>query len=379
MKTMIHKSKLVKYLSYTDTIASSKSTIPVLSNVLIDADTGTLSLLSSNLETGIKITDTAEVSENGAIAVNGRKLLSIVRELPVEDVLLTTDEHNRLTVRSTSDAINAQFTIAGVSKSEFPEIKTEPDNEYVAINADEFKTMIRKVIFSISSDENKYSLTGVFIEKSDGNINMVATDGKRLALVKRDNAALDLAIDHFQIPHDGVIVPRIVFAELLKYSFEKNTLSMGFSSNQIFFMYDNIRLTSNLIEGKYPEYKKIIPGERDTYFTADKTALLNAIKRVSVLVDESFNQIKLSLAKNTLVLSSQNPSLGGAIEEITVEYDSDDAVEIALNYVYLLDCLKEINSDRIKIDFENSERVITVYGEDEKGYINLIMPMKLNP
>jgi len=378
MKTIIHKNKLVKYLSYTDTIASSKSTIPVLSNVLIDTDSGAISLLSSNLETGIKITDTAEVQENGAIAVNGRKLLSIVRELPEDNVLLTTDEHNRLTVRSTSDSINAQFTIAGVSKSEFPEIKTEPDNEYVAINADEFKTMIRKVIFSISSDENKYSLTGVFIEKSDTSINMVATDGKRLAFVIRDDKTLDLAIDHFQIPHDGVIVPRIVFAELLKYNFEKNTLSMGFSSNQIFFMYDNIRLTSNLIEGKYPEYKKIIPEEREKYFMADKTTLLNAIKRVSVLVDESYNQIKLSLEKNALVLSSQNPSLGGAVEEIPVEYKSEDAVEIALNYVYLLDCLKEISSERIKIEFENAERVIKVCGEDEKGYINLIMPMKLN-
>jgi len=376
MKTTIQKGNLVKYLSYTDAIASSKSTIPILTNILLDANNGTLSFLSSNLETGIKITDTANILENGALAVNGKKLLSIVRELPEADVDLSTDEHNRLMVKSMSDQIKAKFTMAGVAKDEFPEVKTEPDNDYITINADEFKEMIKKVIFSISSDENKYSLTGIFFEKDDNGINMVATDGKRLAMVTKTGEKLELSIDDLQIPHDGVIVPKIVFTELLKYPFEQNKLSMGFSKNQIFFMYDNIRLTSNLIEGKYPEYKRIIPVEREKYFIADKTLLLNAIKRVSVLVDESFNQIKLSLSGNTLVLSCQNPSLGGAVEEIPIQYSGDE-IDIALNYIYLIDCVKEISSENIKIDFENAERVINVYGEDEEGYINLIMPMKI--
>jgi DNA polymerase-3 subunit beta len=336
-----------------------------------------MSILSSNLETGIRITDRISVEVDGAIAVNGRKLLSIIRELPDDDVILESDANNRLTVKSASDQINAQFTIAGVSKDEFPQVKAEPESAYTGIGVDAFKRMIRKVIFSISSDENKYSLTGIFLEHSDETVNMVATDGKRLSLVTRKEEELGVSEDNFDIPNGGVIVPKIVFSELLKYSFEQETLQMGFSKNQIFFSYDNIHLASNLIEGKYPEYKKIIPGERINYLIAEKEPLIHAIKRVSLLVDESYNQIKLGIAPNRLTLSSQNPALGGAVEEIPIQYE-DDELDIALNYVYLLDCLKEIDSESISIDFENSERVIAVKGSDESGYINLIMPMKLN-
>jgi DNA polymerase-3 subunit beta len=377
MKCTLSKKKLLKYLSHADTIASSKTTIPVLSNILLDVQGDEIFILSSNLETGIKIADSASVEEEGALAVNGRKLLSIIRELPEEDVIMETDAHNRLSVRSASTKINAQFTIAGVSKDEFPEVRSEPDGEYIAVIAESFRDMIRKVIFSISSDENKYALTGIFLEKDDDRVNMVATDGKRLALITKKGDALDVAMDKFEIPHDGVIVPKIVFTELMKYSFEKDRLLVGFSKNQIFFSYDNIRLASNLIEGKYPEYKKIIPVDRMNTLTSEKSLLTQAIKRVSVLVDESYNQIKLSIAKNRLTLSSQNPALGGAVEEIPIQYDGDE-IDIALNYVYLIDCLKEIDSESITIDFENAERVITVKGTDEEDYINLIMPMKLN-
>jgi DNA polymerase-3 subunit beta len=377
MNISITKQKLVKYLSYTDAIASSKTTVPVLSNVLLNAEEDNLSLHSSNLETGIKITHTAVITEQGALAVNGKKLSSIIRELPDEDVNLTTDEHNRLTIERSSKDIKAKFVIAGILKEDFPEVKTEPEEEYVSMKAEEFKTMIKKVIFSISSDENKYSLTGVYLEKYDDGINMVATDGKRLSLVTSTFNELGISADLFHVPHDGIIIPKIVLIEIIKYSFEEDKINMGFSKNQIFFSYDNIHITSNLIEGKYPDYKKIIPEQRDNFFIADKTLLYNAIRRVSILVDESYNQIKLSILKDKLLISSKNPAMGGAVEEIPIEYSGED-IDIALNYLYFLDCLKEISSDTVKVDFENAERVLTIRGENELNYLNLIMPMKIN-
>jgi DNA polymerase-3 subunit beta len=204
----------------------------------------------------------------------------------------------------------------------------------------------------------------------------VGTDGKRLALVSRKVEDLVQGGD-FDIAEEGVIIPRIVFSELNKYQFQDDVLGIGFSSNQIFFRYENVRLTSNLIEGKYPDYKKIIPGERESFLLTDRELLLNAIKRVAVLVDESYNQVKLSIMENRLVLSTQNPALGGAVEEIPIEYGGDQ-IDIALNFTYLVDCLKEIDSEGTKIDFENEERVVTVHGIGEQGYVNLIMPMKLN-
>lgn len=165
MNIIYPKTKLLKYLSYTDTISSSKTTIPILSNVLITAEDNEISLNSSNLETGIRIVDSAEVKEQGALAVNGKKLTSIIRELPESDVSLSTDEHNRMTIQSTSSDIKARFVIAGLPTEDFPDIKTEPEGEYVQLRADEFKNMIKKVIFSISTDENKYSLTESFLKK----------------------------------------------------------------------------------------------------------------------------------------------------------------------------------------------------------------------
>jgi DNA polymerase-3 subunit beta len=313
--------------------------------------------------------------EDGAVAVNGRKLLSIIRELPENDVVFVSDENNRLTIRSSSKDIDAEFTIAGLPKDDFPDINTEPEDEYVGLNPKVFKEMIRKVIFSVSNDENKYSLTGVFLEKNNGDLSMVGTDGKRLSLISKKQKELDILKEDFFVPYDGVIIPRIVLIEVAKYQFEDEMLYMGFSKNQIFFKYDNINLVSNLIEGKFPDYKKIIPADRERFFTAKRSLLYNAIKRVSILVEESYNQIKLKLTKERLSVSAQNPSLGGAIEEIPVVYGDED-IEIALNYVYLSDCLKEIGSDTVKIDFEDSERVLTVHGEAEEGYTNLIMPMK---
>jgi DNA polymerase-3 subunit beta len=377
MKVTILKQKLLRYLIYADVVASSKTTIPVLSNILLDAEEDTLVIQSSNLETGIRVVEKAKVTEPGALAVNGKKIISIIRELPDDDVVLSTDEHNRLTVESASREINAKFVIAGVPKSEFPEVRTTPDSEYTRIRADEFKRMIRKVIFSISSDENKYSLTGVFLEKFDDGVNMVATDGKRLSLVTRRFSDLDVQPDVFTMPSEGVIIPKIVLTELVKYQFETNSLQIGFSKNQIFFSYDNIHVVSNLIEGKFPDYKKIIPEERGRFFETDKTLLFSAIKRVSILVDESYNQIKLAISRDKLVLSSKNPALGGAAEEIPVQYAGEE-IDIALNYLYLMDCLREISSNDVRVDFNNAERVLTVRGADEKDYINLIMPMKIN-
>ncbi len=377
MNITISKQKLLKYLTYTDAIASSKTTVPILSNVLLNTEDDNMSLNSSNLETGIKINETGNISEAGALAVNGKKLLSIIRELPDDDVNLYTDEYNRLTIKSTSDEINAKFVIAGVSKEDFPEVRTVPEGEYIELKAEVFQDMIKRVICSISSDENKYSLTGVFLEKFDNKINMVATDGKRLSLISNNLEDLEISEEAFNLPHGGVIIPKIVLIEIMKYPFENKTIQMGFSKNQIFFCYDNNYLTSNLIEGKFPDNKKIIPDPRENYFIADRELLYNAIKRVSVLVDESFNQIKLSILKGRLLISSRDPALGGAVEEIQIEYAGED-IDIALNYHYLMDCLKEIGPETIKIDFENSERVLTIKGEDEENYLNLIMPMKIN-
>jgi DNA polymerase-3 subunit beta len=377
MTVTVPKQKLLRYLTYADVIASSKTTIPVLSNILLDAEAGVLAVQSSNLETGIRIVEKARVTEEGALAVNGKKIISIVRELPDDDVVMSTDEHNRLTVQSASKAINAKFVVAGVPKTDFPEVKTSPESEYARVRADEFRKMIKKVLFSVSSDENKYSLTGVFLERFDGGVNMVATDGKRLSLVTRGYPELDVEPDSFAVPSEGVIVPKIVLTELVKYQFETNSLMVGFSKNQIFFAYDNIHVVSNLIEGRFPDYKKIVPEERNRWFTADKATLYSAIKRVSILVDESYNQIKLSVSRDKLVLSSKNPVLGGAAEEIPVQYEGEE-IEIALNFLYLMDCLREISSNDVRVDFENAERVLTVRGAEENDYINLIMPMKIN-
>jgi len=377
MKVTYPKNKLIEYLNYAENIARSKSIIPILSNILIDASDNELKLSSSNLETGIIIKDRIDILESGAIAVDGKKLIEITRELPDDDVILSTDEHERLIIESNSDKINAKFLISGLTKSDFPVIKENPDSNYIQIDADVFKDMIRRVIFSISNDENKYTLTGIFLEKVGDCVNLVATDGKRLSLVKKKRSDIGINMSEINLPEEGILIPKIVLTEILKYSFKSKKLFVGFSKNQIFFMYDNINITSNFIEGKFPDYKRVIPGEREKYFIIEKCLLLNAIKRVSILADESYNQIKLSILKDKLIVSSKNKSLCEAIEEIPINYSGED-IDFAINYVYLIDILKTLDSSMIKIDFVNSFKAITIKGENEKNYINLIMPLKIN-
>jgi len=380
MKVTISKRDLTKELSIADSITSSKSTIPILSNILLEAqgDKGLINVTASNLETGVRVTGKANISEDGAIVVNGKKVLSVIRELPDDDIYIFTDEHSRLNVQSTNKAINAKFLIIGTDKESFPSVKTDIGENYFEIKAGVFKNLIKKVIFSISQDENKYALTGLFMEKYNDSLNIVATDGKRLALIEKRFNELDLSEDRVLIPNGGVIIPKTALTEILRYNFEENeTIKISFNKNQMFLSYDNVSVVSNLIEGKFPDYKRIIPIDRDKYFTANKEKLYDAVKRVSILVDESYKQIKFSILKDKLIVSTQSPTFGGAVEEIPIEYTGEQ-IDIALNYIFVMDCLKEIESKSIIMDFEDSDKAITIKGKDEKGYLNIIMPMKIN-
>ena len=380
MKAIVNKKYLAKQLSIADSITSSKSSIPILSNVLFETleDKGRINITASNLETGVKVEGEAKIMEDGAIVVNGKKVLNVIRELPEDDVYIFTDEHMRLNVQSTNKSINAKFLIIGMDKENFPSVKTEIDNNYFRVKASLLKNFIKKVIFSISQDENKYALTGIFIEKYNGNLNIVATDGKRLALVEKPLNDIGLSDEDVSIPDGGVIIPKSALAEILRYNFEEEAdIKISFSKNQMFLSYDNVNVVSNLIEGKFPDYKRIIPVDRKKFFIADREKLYNAVKRVSILVDESFKQIKFSILNDKLIVSTQSPTFGGAIEEIPIEY-SGEQIDIALNYLFIMDCLKEIESDSIIMDFEDSDKAVTIRGKDEIGYINIVMPMKIN-
>ncbi len=376
MNIIIDKKQFLKQLSIADSVTSTRSSIPVLSNVLIEGNSGNLFVTASNLETGIKVSGNAKVEDEGSIVVNGKKIISIVKELPEDNILLKSED-NKLTIKSLNKKINARFTVLGMGKENFPVVKTDMDERGFTVNSDLFKNMIRKVIFSISSDETKYALTGVFIEIYDNYFNMVATDGKRLALVRKELEEIGMEEADNLVPEDGAIVPKTALLEVLRYNFEDELVTMGFSKSQIFLEYDNVNVVSNLIEGKFPDYKRIIPVDREKYFIVDKEALFGAIKRVSVLVDESLKKVKLSILPGKMIVSAQSPTMGGAEEEIPIVYDGED-IDIALNYQYLIDCLREIDSDEVVIDFEDSERAITVKGKEEKGYLNIIMPMKIN-
>jgi len=380
MKAIIGKREFTRQLSIADSITSSKSSIPILSNVLIEAQSekGILNITASNLETGVKVVGNASITETGAIVVNSKKVLSVIRELPDDDIYIFTDEHLRLNVQSTNKSINARFLIIGMDKENFPLVKTEIGNTYFEIEASILKDLIKKVIFSISQDENKYALTGVFMEKYNGNINLVATDGKRLALVERSIESLGLNEEAVSIPEGGVIIPKSALSEILRYNFEEGELiKISFSKNQMFLSYDNVNIVSNLIEGKFPDYKKIIPVDREKYFIADKEKLYGAVKRVSILVDESYKQIKFSILNDKLIVSTQSPTFGGAVEEIPIEYSGEE-IDIALNYLFIIDCLKEIETESVIMDFEDSDKAVAIKGKGEKGYLNIVMPMKIN-
>jgi DNA polymerase-3 subunit beta len=371
MKLTIERADLLKSLGHVQSVVERRNTIPILSNVKIEAGDGAVKLNATDMDLDIVETTPAQVSTPGTTTVPAHTLYDIVRKLPDgAQVDLDAGGGGELTL----SAGRSRFTLQSLPTDEFPVLSGGELPHAFTVTAAELRDLIDRSRFAISTEETRYYLNGIYLHKAerDGTpvLRAVATDGHRLASVE---APLPAGAEN--IP--GVIVPRKAVAELRKLIDESgDEVGVSMSDTKIRFAFDNAVLTSKLIDGTFPDYERVIPAGNDKVMEVGCKGFADAVDRVSAISSEKSRAVKLSLTNGLLVLSASSPEHGSATEEVEVDYQGDE-IEIGFNSAYLLDITRQIEGDTARFTMADSASPTIMQEVDDASALYVLMPMRV--
>ncbi len=368
MKFSIPKSRLTQYLQAVLTVVPAKSTLPILSNILMEALESKLKLSATDLDVTITATFDAEVSRKGSGVVPGRMLFDIIKELPETDIAFEGTT-NRIEIK----VPNGNYKIGGVSPEEFPELPTVNLKKQITLDAEVLGTMIKRTTFACSRDETRPALNGVLWQTKGERMVMVATDGHRLSRVAVDNTTLKGLNEDVIIPPKVLdLIPRFIGSGV-------STVGVIFEENRIVFNLGEIVISSRLIEGPYPNYGAVVPASTDKHLAVGKDDLYAAVRRVAILSNSLTHQVKFSIKGNSVTLSTTNTDVGGeARETLTCEYKGEP-MEIGYNAGYVNDILSRIEGSEVVFELSNPVSAGIMYAADtpKEDFICLLMPLRL--
>ena len=367
MEFKAKREDFLAMLFWTQSIVERRNTMPILANVLIEARKNSIWVTATDLEVGVRGMLSGEVSQEGMVTLNAKKIYEIVREAPEETLSLKRLENDWVEIRSGKSV----FKVVGMDAREFPQFPKFEEGKLSTIPGKVIREMIERTIFSVSTDETRHSLNGVFVEESNGGkARMVATDGHRLAIIERKIGSLGL--------EKGVIVPRKGVAELKKLlEEEEGAVAIGFRENLWLVVKGNVELFMRLIDGDFPDYTKVIPKDNPNIVKIAREGLLRALRRVSILSSERYKGIKMELKEGRILISASNPDLGEAVEEIESSYQGKPLV-IGFNARYLMDVLTILGTaEDIEIEFKDEVSPSIVRQTGDKEYLYVIMPMRI--
>lgn len=372
MRIICLKTDLFKGVQTVQNIVSTKTTLPILSHILLETKKNQLRLVSTNLEIGVECFIPAKILEEGGVAVPARKIGDIVRELPEMEV--------DLAVKDKVITLHCQrgvFKITGLGREDFPELPQLDEKRSFTLKQDTLKGMLRKTSFAVSRDETRHALNGIFFVIKENKLKLIATDGRRLAYIER-RVSIPLGVE------GEVIVPVKASNEVSRILDEgKGELKIILGENQIAFHLNNIKLISRLIEGHFPEYQKVIPGKCKKRVTLAREPFLLALKRVSILTSEKSNSVRLDISENRILLTTTALEVGEAREELDLNYKGEE-ISVAFNPIYLLDFLKNEEEEKVCLELTDSLSsglIRSVISDKERAgeekHLYVIMPMKL--
>ena len=368
MNLTITKDQIIAGLQAVQNVVSTRTTLPILSNVLIRAEGSHVEFTATDLDVTVACKVEAKVTKPGATTLPVKKLFGIVRELQGE-IEIETDDKNLSSIRSGSSF----FKIHGLAADEFPPLPKFKDDKKVSLPQENIRGMIRKTSFAVSTDESRYVLNGIFISLKEGKMTFVATDGRRLALV-------DEEVDISEKSAGEFIVPAKAVNELNRLLQDKGDVELKFGENQASFALKNetsfsVLLITKLIEGNYPNYRQVIPGEAKERIAIGREELVQALRRAEIMTSEKANSVKLSFAKNLLTITANSPEVGEARETLAINYKGKE-IAIAFNPRYLIDPLNALTEDEVFIELidELSPGVIKINGP----FLYVVMPMRLS-
>jgi len=374
MELKIGVQELSRALARSQGIVEKKTTMPILSHVLLEAKKGgTLHVSATDLDVSVSGEQPCEVLREGAVAVSARHLYDIVKSLPETTAVLRKAQNNYLEIQSGP----AEFRIVGLPAEDFPALPRFDKVKLSPVPAQELLSMVELTAFAVSTDETRYNLNGVYFEPAGGDLRMVATDGHRLSLARRPFAS-DFGLKK------GVILPRKGLAELkklleeaLESGEEKPEVKLGFAENSAVVARPKVTLVMRLIEGAFPDYRQVIPKQGEKVVKLGRLRFLETLRRISLLSSDKAHAVKLDLSAGMLRVLSQNPDLGEAKEEVTVDYQGEP-LKIGFNARYLTDVLQALGDRQdvlLELADDLSPGVVKADGDD--GFTAVIMPMRI--
>jgi DNA polymerase-3 subunit beta len=350
-------------LSKTVPITEKRSTLPILSHILLNASNSSLLITATDLEVGLQMMYTCTVRKEGTITVPAKKIFEIVRELPSGDLTVELQENGRIKISSGKSV----FELAGMDASEYPVWQTIEEVETATIPSADLMYMIEKTMFASSNDDSRFNLNGVLFERNEGKTRLVATDGHRLALA--DGEVL--------LPLESkVLIPKKSLMELKRLlESMKEDVSIGFDQKNMVLKTDKFFMTLRLIEGDYPDYRKVLPPPGEKKVTLQKIVFLHSLRRVAVLAAERNKGITLNVQPGKIELSATHPDLGTANDVVETEY-SGDPITVVVNVTYLIEALGSVDSELVSLNFLQEGAPIVISPEPVASYFNLVMPMR---
>ncbi|TVP76536.1 MAG: DNA polymerase III subunit beta [Puniceicoccaceae bacterium] len=375
MKFQINQDHFSNGLQQVLNVVATRSTMPILSNVLIEAESGHISLTTTNLDLGIRCRIKADVSEPGAITLPVRKLATIVRELPVTEVFLETSESNQVKITSGGSL----FKIMGIGSDEFPPLPTFENRKVFELSQDQIVNMLKSVSYAQSTDENRYILNGVYFNFADEKLTLVATDGRRLGLT-----ALDLEVSEDNA--GSLILPAKTVNELERLMGKGDKVKVAFNDRQAAFeiaideggdsgLVDHLYLVSKIVEGNYPNYRQVIPKETEHRVKIERELMLECVHRAALVTSDKSNSVKLKVSKNLLEISGRSSEYGESHESMAIAYDGPE-VQVAFNPQFLMEPLKALTKDEVFFEFK--DELSPGLFKTLDNFICVIMPLRLN-
>jgi len=367
MEVRIDKDTFLNGVQKVQGIVEAKGAMPILSHLLLTTEKERISIQATDLEIGAKGYYSANVVAKGQVTLNAKKLFDILRELPSEEVHLTREDNHWVTLKCGK----SKFRLPGMSSQDFPPFPEFSQDSLLEFSSKLLKEMIRKTFFAQSPDETRQVLNGLLLEQEGRKLNMVGTDGHRLAVIKRNlgDAAKGDKLSY--------LIPKKALAELMKLIEDEDaTFSFSAKNNHLAFMQGDQVIVSRKIDGKFPNYQQVIPSDNKLQVSVNRDVLQHALKRVALLADEKSKMVRFDVQSGNITLTTDTTELGEAREEIPVSYSGED-VSIGLNAKYVLDVLNVIDDEEVVLNLKDQNSSCLITSNKDKDYQSIVMPMRL--
>jgi len=364
MEVVIDRDAFLKGLQMVQNIVEPRQTLPILANVLLEAEGESVRMTATDLEVGARVSVPAKVGGKGAITVSARKLAEIVKELAAAAVALKVTENVTVSLRCGG----ATYRLVGLAPDDFPPVVPASPQSWVTLEAKILREMLTQTSFAVSHDETRYALNGVLFVFQGKDVRMVATDGHRLAFSTR---SLGQAI-----PSATGIVPRKAVTEIMRVLGAGEEVQIAITENQFVLQMPNFVMTARLIEGQFPNYDAVIPRTLPGRLAAPRSSLTAALRRVAVMAEERNKPVKLALSPGSLKVTASSQELGEAEEILEVEYAGEEMV-LGFNSRYLLEAMAALDKDQVMFEIKDAQSPGVIKSVEDEGYCCVIMPMRI--